>query len=60
MLENMLRKMFGGKIPERTETNASPTQTNDEQYALGLVGGFGFGFPFGELSLLPTSKRRRR
>jgi len=33
VLENMLRKMFGGKIPERTETNASPTQTNDEQYA---------------------------
>jgi len=33
LLENMLRKMFGGKSPERTETNASPTQTNDEQYA---------------------------
>jgi len=23
VLENMLHKMFGGKIPERTETNAS-------------------------------------
>jgi len=62
LLENMLRKMFGGKIPERTETNASPTQTNDEQYpdfceeedlaSVSRLGSYRL--------LQPTSKRRRR
>jgi len=55
LLENMLRKMVA-KSPERTETNASPTQTNDEQYATRFweEEDFGFGFPFGELSPPPT------
>lgn len=65
LLENMLRKMFGGKIPPNELKQMLPQlkqMMSSMPPDFGEEEDFGFGFPFGELS--PPSnrppKRRRR